>query len=195
MDQIPAQPSLMDPMAVVGTERQFITKVDTHITKTDLSMVYTNDPVMVENSINTMELLLAEDDKYKMVDFDLEYTNGRARNDHKVVISQLCVHHHMLVCHYCLATRPCERFHGVWGDEKKKQKNSFVDLTVAIIDSYYRDMNDECEKDKSNWHKSWVNELDEEHIKYTARDAYTSYKMYTGIIDMRKYLLPADDEG
>jgi hypothetical protein len=56
-------------------------------------------------------------------------------------------------------------------------------------------MKAECHKDKSAWHMSWVNELDEEHIKYAAKDAYTSYEMYRRIIDMRKCLLPADGEG
>ena len=73
-------------------------------------MVYTNDPVVVVNSINTLEQLLAEDDKYKVVGFDLEYTGGRAGHDQKVVVGQLCVRQHVLVYHYCLATRPCEHF-------------------------------------------------------------------------------------
>ena len=37
--------------------------------------------------------------------------------------------------------------------------------------------------------------LDEEHVKYSAKDAYTSYEMYRRIVDMRKCLLPAPDEG
>ncbi|KAE8768813.1 hypothetical protein D1007_59676 [Hordeum vulgare] len=64
-----------------------IAKVDTHIRKTDLSVVYINDPIMVENSINTIEQLLAEDDKYKVVVFNLEHTNGRAGYDQKVVVT------------------------------------------------------------------------------------------------------------
>ncbi|KAE8800516.1 hypothetical protein D1007_24011 [Hordeum vulgare] len=80
-------------MADVGAERQFaiIVKVDTHRENTDLSVVYTNDPVVVENSINTMEPLLGEDDKYKLVCFDLEYTNGRLVYDQKLVVTQLFV--------------------------------------------------------------------------------------------------------
>ncbi|KAE8794226.1 hypothetical protein D1007_31107 [Hordeum vulgare] len=42
-------------------------------------MVYTNDPVQVEKSINTIEKLLVEDDKYNVVG-DLEYSDGRARH-------------------------------------------------------------------------------------------------------------------
>ena len=53
-------------------------------------MVYTNDPVSVESSIQTMEQLLAED-KYQVVVFDLEFTGGRAGYDQKVAIAQLCV--------------------------------------------------------------------------------------------------------
>ena len=49
-------------------------------------MVYTNEPVLVERSIQTMEHLLAKD-KYRVVGFDLEFTNGRAGHDQKVVIT------------------------------------------------------------------------------------------------------------
>ena len=45
-----------------------------------------------------------------MVGFDLEYTIGRARHDRKVAVAQLCMRHDVLVYHYHLATRPCERF-------------------------------------------------------------------------------------
>ncbi|KAE8812659.1 hypothetical protein D1007_10361 [Hordeum vulgare] len=117
-------------------------------------MVYTNDLVVVENSINTIKQLLAEDDKYKVVGFDLEYTVCRAEYDQMVVITQLCVCHHVLVYHYCMATRPCERFARVWGSEKKKQKGYLVDLAAAIINSYYKDMKVEYDKDKSIWHKA-----------------------------------------
>ena len=37
--------------------------------------------------------------------------------------------------------------------------------------------------------------LDEQHVKYAAMDAYTSYEMYRRIVDMRKCLLPALDKG
>ncbi|KAE8786197.1 hypothetical protein D1007_39981 [Hordeum vulgare] len=58
----------MDLVAAASDEWQFTTivKVDTHMRKTDLSVVYTNDPIIVENSIKKLEQLLAEDDKYKM---------------------------------------------------------------------------------------------------------------------------------
>src|SRR3990170_5364296 len=77
---------------------------DTHRRFTELSVVYTNNPVWVEHSIHIMELLLAEE-KYKVVGFDLEYTRAHARSRPKVTVAQMCVRHHILVYHYCLATR------------------------------------------------------------------------------------------
>ena len=49
-------------------------------------MVYMNDLVLVESSIQTMEQFLAED-KYRVVGFDLEYTMGRAGHDQKVFVA------------------------------------------------------------------------------------------------------------
>ena len=49
-------------------------------------MVYTNDPVWAEHSINIMELLLAEE-KYKVVGFDLEYTHAHAGSRPKVAVA------------------------------------------------------------------------------------------------------------
>ena len=206
--------------------------VDTHVRGKALSVVYTNDPVSVESSIQTMEQFLAED-KYQVVGFDLEYTIGRAGHDQKVVVAQLCVRHDVLVYHYHLATRPCERFsrfinssdysfatvdttndlkalkvsdlkcpnlvniqhhYKVWGSDKNKL-NSLVDLASAIIDPYYMKMKDESKKDKNAWHSVWHERLDEQHVKYAAMDAYTSYEMYRRIVDMRNCLLPDPDEG
>ena len=70
----------MAPMALPAADDnnsgQFTTHhvVDTHVRGKALSMVYTNDPVSVEISIQTMEQFLAED-KYRVVGFDLEYTS------------------------------------------------------------------------------------------------------------------------
>ncbi|XBI00401.1 hypothetical protein VPH35_129444 [Triticum aestivum] len=83
--------------------------VNTHVRGKALSVVYTNDPVSVESSIQTMEQFLAKD-KYEVVGFDLEYTIGRAGHDQKVAVAQLCVQHDVFVYYYHLATRPCERF-------------------------------------------------------------------------------------
>ncbi|KAE8776898.1 hypothetical protein D1007_50392 [Hordeum vulgare] len=84
--------------------------VETHMRKMDLMMVYTNDPVMMEDSINTMERFLVEDDKYKVFGFGLAYTGSRVVHDQKVVVAQLCMHHHVLLYHYYMAIVPCEYF-------------------------------------------------------------------------------------
>ncbi|XBI46404.1 hypothetical protein VPH35_110660 [Triticum aestivum] len=200
--------------------------VDIHVRGKALSVVYMNDPVSVESSIQTMEQFLAED-KYQVVGFDLEYTISRARHEQKVVVAQLCMRHDVLVYHYHLATRHCERFsrfinisdykfaavdttndlkalkvsglkcpnlvniqdhYKAWGSAKNKL-NSLVDLASAIIDPYYMNMKDESKQDKDTWHSVWHERLDEEHVKYAANDAYTSYEMYMQIVDMRKCLI------
>ena len=43
-------------------------------------------------------------DKYKVVGIDLRYTTGRPDIDQKVAVAQLCVGHHVLIYHYCMAT-------------------------------------------------------------------------------------------
>ena len=45
-----------------------------------------------------------------MVGIDLQYTTGRPGIDQKVAIAQLCMRHHVLIYHYCMATEPCDRF-------------------------------------------------------------------------------------
>jgi hypothetical protein len=222
------------PAADDDDGRQFTMRhvVDTHVRGNELSVVYTSELVSVESSIHTMEQLLAED-KYQVIGFDLEFTGSRAGYDQKVAVTQLCVRHDVLVYHYHLATRPCERFarfinsldysfatvdtnndlkalelsglpcrnlvdirghYMVWGSRKNKQ-DSLVDLGSAIIDPYYMKMKDESKKDKIAWHSAWEQRLDEEHFKYAAKDAYTSYEMYMRIVDMRKCLRPTPDEG
>ncbi len=84
-------------------------RVETHARETDLSVVHTIDPAVVDDYINTVEQLLAQD-KYKVVGIDLQYTAGRCNIDQKVVTAQLCVCHHVLIYHYCMATEPCDRF-------------------------------------------------------------------------------------
>ena len=57
----------MAPMALVAADNdnggQFTTHrvVDSHVSGKALSVVYTNDPISVESSIQTMEQFLAED--------------------------------------------------------------------------------------------------------------------------------------
>ena len=64
----------------------------------------------------------------------------------------------------------------VWGSDKNKL-NSLVDLASAIIDPYYAKMKEESNKDKNAWPNVWHERLDEQHVKYAAMDAYTSYEM------------------
>ena len=73
--------------------------------------------------------------------------------------------------------------------------NSLVDLASTTIDPYYVKMKEESKRDKNTWHSVWHERLDEEHVKYAAKDAYTSYEMYMRIVDMRKYFRPVPDEG
>ena len=119
------------PMALRETDDdnggQFTTHhvVDTHVRGKALLVVYTNDLSSVESSIQTMQQFLAED-KYRVVGFALKYTISRAGYDQKVVVAQLCVRHDVLVYHYHLATRPCERF--------SKFINSF-DYSFATVDT------------------------------------------------------------
>ena len=84
-------------------------RVETHARETDLSVVYTINPAVVDDYINTIGQLLAQD-KYKVVGIDLQYTAGRPGIDQKVVVAQLCVRHRVLIYHYCMATEPCDRF-------------------------------------------------------------------------------------
>ena len=79
--------------------------------------------------------------------------------------------------------------------QRQKKLNSLVDLTSAIIDPYCAKMNEESNKDKNAWHSVWHERLDEQHVKYAAMDAYTSYEMYKRIVDMRNSLLPDPDKG
>ena len=81
----------------------------------------------------------------------------------------------------------------IWGS--KQHEDSLVHLAEAMIDPYYRDMKDSCNKDKRAWHSAWMEKLDKAHVVYTAKEAYTSYDMYRRIVDMRKCLLPQNGQG
>ncbi|KAE8793137.1 hypothetical protein D1007_32238 [Hordeum vulgare] len=134
--------------------------VETHMRKTDLKVVYTNDPVMVDDSINTMKRLLAHDDRYTVLGFDLAYTSGRAGHDQKVVIAELFVNSP----DYRFATvdttniPDCQKLVGIRGHYKiwgsKKEMYSHVDLVEAIIDPYYEGMKAECDKNMPAWHRA-----------------------------------------
>ncbi|XBI71128.1 hypothetical protein VPH35_065428 [Triticum aestivum] len=166
--------------------------VDTHVRVKALSVVYMNDPISVESSIQTMEQFLAED-KYQVAGFDLEFINSSdysfamvdTTNDLKALnVSGLKCPNLVNVQHH----------YKVWGSDKNKL-NSLVNLASAIIDPYCRKMKNESKKDKNAWHSVWHERLDEQHVKYAAKDAYTSYEMYRRIVDMIKCLLPAPDKG
>ena len=131
------------PAADDDNGEQFTTQhiVDTHMMGKALSVVYMNDSVSVESSIQTMEQFLAED-KYQVVGFDLEYTMGRAGHDQKVAVTQLCMRHDVLVYHYHLATTPCERFSRFINSTKDSQ----VELASDIIDPYYEKMKQEAQR-------------------------------------------------
>ncbi|XBI07701.1 hypothetical protein VPH35_135561 [Triticum aestivum] len=149
--------------------------VDTHRRFMDLSVVYTNDLVWAEHSIHIMELLLAEE-KYKVVGFDLEFVNSPhymfstvdITNDVKALESSGIA---------CQNLVDIQGQYKIWG-RKEHEKDSLVHLAKAIIDPYYRDMKDSCNKDKRAWHSAWMEKLDKAHVVYAAKEAYTSYDMY-----------------
>ena len=72
-------------------------------------MVYTIDPAVVDDYINTVEQLLAGD-KYMVVGIHHQYTAGLPGKDQKVAVAKLCVRHHVLIYHYCMAIEPCNHF-------------------------------------------------------------------------------------
>ncbi|KAE8771618.1 hypothetical protein D1007_56496 [Hordeum vulgare] len=130
----------------------------------DLSLVYTNNHVWVENSIHIMEQLLA-DDKYKVVGFDLEYTDGGVGHDQKKSLQSFPefvnspdymfdmvedTNYEKVLKTTGLACRnlvdiQCE--YKILGSEEK-HKDSLVDLVMAIIDPYYSRMTDVHTKEK-----------------------------------------------
>ncbi|KAE8784753.1 hypothetical protein D1007_41596 [Hordeum vulgare] len=127
--------------------------VETHMRKMELTVVYTNDPVMVENSINTMERLLAKDDiRFATMD----------TNDPKVLKTS------GLPCYKLVDIHDHYMIQG-----SKKDMESLVGLVKAIIDAYYGAMKAECGKKKPAWHSAWVKRLDEHHIHTAAKGSYT----------------------
>ena len=65
-----------------------------------------------------------------MVEFDLEYTRTRVGSRPKVAVTQMCMHHHILVYHYCMATRPGERF--AWFVNSPHYMFAMVDITNDV---------------------------------------------------------------
>ncbi|KAE8821222.1 hypothetical protein D1007_00606 [Hordeum vulgare] len=156
---------------------------------------------MVKDSINTMERLLADDDKYKVVGFDLVYTGGRANHDQKRFTRFVntpdykfttvdTTNDPKVLKTSSLASKKLVDIRGhykMWSN--KKDMDSHVDLTEAIIDPCYGGMKAECEKNKLAWHTAWVKRLDEHHIQTTIKEAYACYEMSTRIVHTRNCLL------
>ena len=166
-----------------------------------------------------------------MVGIDLQYTAGRPGIDQKVVVAQLCMRHHALIYHYCIATKPCDRFnrfvnstdykfatvettddvkalsvtglacqnlveicdhYRVWGSTKQ---DSLVELTSAITEPYYKKMKQDAQRTSPlSWHRAWMRQLDESHLRFVAKSVYTCYKMHKQIVDMMKCLVTQFDE-
>ncbi|KAE8782901.1 putative methyltransferase PMT27 [Hordeum vulgare] len=59
--------------------------VDTGMREKDLLVVYMNEPVSVESSVQTTDQLLAED-KNHVVGIKLKFTGGHAEQDQKAII-------------------------------------------------------------------------------------------------------------
>ncbi|KAE8806917.1 hypothetical protein D1007_17012 [Hordeum vulgare] len=198
----------LQPHLIYGSHQSLAVPADHLAIARSTMVVYTNNPIVVENSINTSEQLLVEDEKYKVVDFNLEYTYDRVGNNALRAFREVCrqpdykfatvgTTNNLKVLKTSGLSRQklvdIQRQYRVRG--LKKDKDSLVDLITGIIDPYYRDMKAECDKEDSVWHKAWVNKLDEVHIKYGTKAAYTSYKIYVRIVDMRKCLLLEGIEG
>ena len=96
-----------------------------------------------------------------------------------------------IACQYLIVIQGQYKIRG----SKENDKDLLVHLAEAIIDPYYRDMKDSCNKDKRVCHSAWMEKLDRAHVVYVAKEAYTSYDMYRRIVDMRKCLLPQNGQG
>ena len=80
----------------------------------------------------------------------------------------------------------------VWGSTKK---DSLVELASAIIDPYYEKMKQDAQRTNPlSWHRAWMRQLDEPHLRFTAKSMYTCYEMHRRIVDMRKCLITQIDE-
>lgn len=72
-----------------------------------------NERATLGRSLHHQVRAVPREDKYKVIGFGLKYTRGRAGHDQQVTITQLCVHHHILIYHYCKVTMPCEFLPGL----------------------------------------------------------------------------------
>ncbi|KAE8809717.1 putative ubiquitin-conjugating enzyme E2 26 [Hordeum vulgare] len=62
---------------------------------------------------------------------------------------------------------------------KEKNKDSLVDLAIAIIDPYHRGMKDVWKKKKVAWHCTWIRRMDEDHIKWNIDGMQTKQIYHT----------------
>ncbi|XBI17759.1 hypothetical protein VPH35_059728 [Triticum aestivum] len=176
-------------------------RVETHTRETDLSVMYTIDPAVVDDYINSVEQLLAGD-KYKVVGIDLQYTvepcdrfnrfvNSTdykfATVDTKDDVKALSV---TGLAYKNLAE--IRDHYRVWGSTKQ---DSLVKLASAIIDPYYEKMKQDTQRTSPvSWHKAWMRQLAESHLRFVAKSVYTCYEMHRRIVDMRKCLVTQIDE-
>ena len=80
----------------------------------------------------------------------------------------------------------------VWGSMKK---DSLVELASAIIDPYYEKMKQDAQRTSPlSWHRAWMRQLDEPHLRFAAKSMYACNEMHTRIVDMRKCLVTQIDE-
>ncbi|XBH68481.1 hypothetical protein VPH35_096623 [Triticum aestivum] len=144
-------------------------KMETHARETDLSVVYTIDPAVVEDYINTVEQLL-DQDKYKVVGIDLQFVNSidykfamvETSDDVKVLMVM------GLACKNLVEIRDHYR---VWGSTKK---DSLVELASAIIDYYCEKMKQDANRTRPvSSHGAWMRQMDEPHLKFAAKSVYT----------------------
>ncbi|XBH63303.1 hypothetical protein VPH35_117319 [Triticum aestivum] len=165
-------------------------KVETHARETDLSVVYTIDPAVVEDYINTVHQLLARD-KYKMVGIDLQFVNS---TDYKFATVETSNDVKALMVTGLLRKNLVE-IHDHYRVRGRTKKDSLVELASAIIDPYYEKMKQDANRTSLvSWHGAWMRQLDEPHLRFAAKSVYTCYEMHRRIIDMRKCLIPKIDE-
>ncbi|KAE8769308.1 hypothetical protein D1007_59104 [Hordeum vulgare] len=121
--------------------------VKTHMRKMDLTVVYTNDSVMVEESINTMERLLAKDDKYKVTTVPCKRFTRFVNSPIYRFATVDTTNYRKVLKTSGFARQKLVDISGhykIWGS--KKDMDSHVDLPEAIIDPYYGGMKAECRR-------------------------------------------------
>ncbi|XBI08315.1 hypothetical protein VPH35_136061 [Triticum aestivum] len=148
-------------------------KVETHARKTDLSVVYTIDPAVVDDYINTVEQFLARD-KYKVVGIDLQFVNSTDYKFAMVETTDDVKALSVMGLAYQNFVEILEHYR-VWDN----MKDSLVDLASAIIDPYYEKMKQDANrKCPVSWHGAWMRQLDESHLRFAAKSVYTCYEMH-----------------